>query len=146
VFTARYALSPYIKQMRFVFKGLTKHVCTRKYYTACLRKWCQCFLGASPFSYLRCAVVLAIAALPTQVARSHHFSFLRYVQKDLEPVRHRAGFFRFPHSRQSRDLAGISLHFHSSFIFEQCFRQNTLCSPVQDDSFATNVPELNSQR
>jgi hypothetical protein len=24
VFTARYALSPYIKQIRFVFKGLTK--------------------------------------------------------------------------------------------------------------------------
>jgi hypothetical protein len=26
VFTARYALSPYIKQIRFVFKGLTCHV------------------------------------------------------------------------------------------------------------------------
>jgi hypothetical protein len=25
VFTARYALSPYIKQTRFVFKGLNKH-------------------------------------------------------------------------------------------------------------------------
>jgi hypothetical protein len=26
VFTARYALSPYIKQIRFVFKGLIKHL------------------------------------------------------------------------------------------------------------------------
>jgi hypothetical protein len=26
VFTARYALSPYIKQIRFVFKGLISHI------------------------------------------------------------------------------------------------------------------------
>jgi hypothetical protein len=28
VFTARYALSPYIKQMRFVFKGLMRDIVT----------------------------------------------------------------------------------------------------------------------
>jgi hypothetical protein len=32
VFTARYALSPYIKQMRFVFKGLNRNSrCTASY-------------------------------------------------------------------------------------------------------------------
>jgi hypothetical protein len=30
VFTARYALSPYIKQIRFVFKGLTERLLTFK--------------------------------------------------------------------------------------------------------------------
>jgi hypothetical protein len=30
VFTARYALSPYIKQIRFVFKGLTLCVCSAR--------------------------------------------------------------------------------------------------------------------
>jgi hypothetical protein len=33
VFTARYALSPYIKQIRFVFKGLTK--CNEVSYEFC---------------------------------------------------------------------------------------------------------------
>jgi hypothetical protein len=42
VFTARYALSPYIKQIRFVFKGLnkgTEAVFSNQYYMQCCLKY-----------------------------------------------------------------------------------------------------------
>jgi hypothetical protein len=40
VFTARYALSPYIKQIRFVFKGLTGTTECLTLYTRCRINWC----------------------------------------------------------------------------------------------------------